>query len=106
VPLEQVTTPSLEALQAFTLARRALFEKGDAAAIPLYKRAIELDPNFARAYASLGLAFSNLGETALAAKNLKKAFELRERVSEWERFYISAAYYSGHRPARKSGSDL
>jgi eukaryotic-like serine/threonine-protein kinase len=94
VPLEQVTTPSLEALQAFTLARRALFEKGDPAAIPLYKRAIELDPNFARAYASLGLSYSNLGETALAAKNLKKAFELRERVSERERFYISAGYYS------------
>src|SRR3974377_1483500 len=68
--------------------------KGDAESVPYHKRAIELDPNFARAFASLGMAQYNLRETSAAAESFRKAFELRDRGSERERFYIEAAYYS------------
>jgi len=93
-PLEQATTPSLEALKALSVGRKTLHEKGDAAAIPFFKRAIELDPNFAAAYAALGISYSNLGEPTLASENLYRAFELRDRVSERERFRISAYYFA------------
>jgi eukaryotic-like serine/threonine-protein kinase len=92
-PLEEATTPSIEALKAFTEGRRLQNEKGDGEGIPYHKRALELDPNFARAYAALGVGYSNLNQPRLAADNLKKAYELRERVSERERFYIEATYY-------------
>jgi predicted Zn-dependent protease/predicted Ser/Thr protein kinase len=93
-PLEQATTSSLEALQAFSLARKMKSEKGDeAAAVPLFQRAIQLDPNFAMAYASLGSSYGNLGEPSLAAENTRKAYELRERVSEREKFYIESHYF-------------
>jgi eukaryotic-like serine/threonine-protein kinase len=92
-PLEQATTSSLEALKAFSDGRRLQNEKGDAEALPYHKRALELDPNFARAYAALGVSYSNLNQSGLAAESLKKAYELRERVSERERFYIEATYY-------------
>ena len=91
-PLEQATTSSLEALQAYTEARRVQGEKGEAEAIPLLKHAVDLDPNFALAYVDLGI-FYNL-QTNLAAENLRKAYELRERVSEREKLYISASYYT------------
>ncbi|HXY00952.1 MAG TPA: protein kinase [Candidatus Limnocylindrales bacterium] len=94
-PIEQATTPSLEALQAYSLGRQALAAKGDnAAAVPFFQRAIALDPNFAMAYASLGTSYGNLGETSLGAENTRKAYELRERVSEREKFYIESHYYS------------
>jgi len=93
-PLDQVTTSSLEALQAYSTGRAMQALKGDGESIPYHKRAIELDPNFARAYASLGMAQYNLLETSAAAENFRKAFELRDRVSERERFYIESAYYS------------
>jgi eukaryotic-like serine/threonine-protein kinase len=93
-PLEQATTPSLEALKAFSLAKKTQYVKGDAATVPIYNRAIELDPNFAAAYASLGAAYSNLNEPTLASENLRKAFDLRERVSEREKLRISAFYYT------------
>ena len=93
-PLEQATTPSLEALQAYSLGMKALKGKTDfAAAVPLFQRAISLDVNFAGAYAFLGLSYSNLGETSLAAENGRKAYELRERVSEREKFLIESNYY-------------
>jgi eukaryotic-like serine/threonine-protein kinase len=92
-PLDQATTSSLDALQAYTEGRHMQWSKGEAASIPFHKRAIELDPNFARAYASLGMAYSNLGSNA-AVENFTKAYELRDRVSERERFYIEASYYS------------
>ncbi len=93
VPAENVTTPSLEALQAYSLGYRAHVVKNDyAAAIPLFQHAISLDPNFAMAYAELGTNYSNLGEIARAAENTRKAYELRERVSERERFYIVSHY--------------
>jgi serine/threonine protein kinase/tetratricopeptide (TPR) repeat protein len=93
-PLAQVTTPSLPALQAYSQATKALLEKGGTAPIPFLKRAIELDPNFAIAYTTLGITYNNVGEISLATKNLRKGFELRERASESERYLISAVYYS------------
>jgi eukaryotic-like serine/threonine-protein kinase len=95
VPLAQATTPSLEALQAYRLGGKAAHVKGDAAAsIPFFQRAIELDPNFAMAYAALGTTYANIGEDTKAAANATKAFELRDRVSEREKFYISSNYYA------------
>jgi tetratricopeptide (TPR) repeat protein len=92
-PLEQATTPSLEALQAYSLARTS-FEGADfISARPLFQRAISMDPNFAMAYASLGDLYSSTGETTLGAENIRKAFELREQVSERERFYVESNYY-------------
>src|SRR4029077_7727801 len=92
VPVE-ATTPSLEALKAFSMGITTFRAKGNAEAIPFYKRAIELDPNFAVAYASLGLVYGNLGQANLSAQNIKKAYELRDRVSEREKYRISALYY-------------
>ena len=92
VPVE-ATTPSLEALKAFSMGITTFRAKGNAEAVPFYKRAIELDPNFATAYASLGLVYGNLGQASLAAENIKKAYALRDRVSEREKYRISALYY-------------
>ena len=92
VPVE-ATTPSLEALQTYSMGGRTRRRKGDAEAIPFFKRAIELDPNFALAYAGLSLAYFNLNQTGLAAENAAKAYELRDRVSERERYRISTTYY-------------
>lgn len=93
VPLGQATTSSLEALEAYSLGRKAYWESGFAEALPFWQRAIELDPNFALVYKDLGLAYSNLGENELAAENLRKAYELRDRVSKRERLYILGQYY-------------
>ena len=92
-PLQQATTPSLEALQAYSLAWKVeVGGNNSAAAVPLLQRAIKLDPNFALAYADLGWSHSNLQEGSLAAADVRKAFELRERVSEYEKLYIEAEY--------------
>ncbi|MBZ5616114.1 MAG: protein kinase [Acidobacteriia bacterium] len=93
-PLEQATTPSLEALKAYSLARKTQYQKGNSAAIPLFQRAIQLDPSFAVAYAALGITYSNRGEAGLANDYLQRAYELRNRVSEREKLRISAYYYS------------
>jgi len=93
-PLEQATTSSLEALQAFSLGQEAHQKLDDPGAIPHLRRAVELDPNFAMAYATLGVVYSNLTRDTLAEENLRKAFELKDRASERERFYISAHYFS------------
>jgi eukaryotic-like serine/threonine-protein kinase len=92
-PLEQATTPSLDALQAYSLGRKMLEKEDEAAAEPLFQRAIQLDPNFAMAYASLGVAYHRLGENSLAAQNTRKAYELRVRVSEREKFYLETHYH-------------
>lgn len=93
-PIEQATTPSLEALQAYSLGRNTMSGKADfTAAVPLFKRSIQLDPNFAMAYAMLGTTYHNLGEKLQAAENTRKAHELRGHVSEWEKFYIESHYY-------------
>ncbi len=93
-PLDEATTPSLEALQAYTEGDRLAREKGDTDALPLLKRAVELDPNFARAYATLGIRYNNLGQATLAIENVRKAYELRDRVSEREKYYISCTYFT------------
>src|SRR5688572_14001462 len=92
-PIEQATTPSLEAFKAYDLGRQRHFSGQYFEAIPLYRRAVELDPNFAIAHAALGITYSTAREYDLAARFSQRAFELRERVSERERFYISARYY-------------
>ena len=92
-PLEQATTPSLEALQAYSLGRKAAAGSSWAAAVPLFQRAVRLDPNFGMAYARLGTCYSNLGEITLGAGNTRQAYELRDRVSEREKFYIESHYY-------------
>jgi len=92
-PLEQATTSSLEALQAFTLGQAEHANLQDEKAIPHLKRAIELDPNFAMAYATLGVVYGNLSQTTQQLQNLRKAFELKDRASEREKLYISAHYY-------------
>ena len=93
-PLEHATTNSLEALKAFTIGRKTENEKGYAEAIPFDKRAIELDPNFALAYEALGNDYYSLDEHDLGAAYLKKAFDLRDRVTEREKFHIAGLYYS------------
>jgi serine/threonine protein kinase/Flp pilus assembly protein TadD len=92
-PLVEVTTTSLEALKAYSLGGKKGLEN-DSAAIPFYRRATELDANFASAYEALGVAYYNLGEAGLARDNFTKAFGLRERVSEREKYTITARYYS------------
>jgi eukaryotic-like serine/threonine-protein kinase len=92
VPVE-ATTPSLEALQAYSMGGRTRRRKGDAEAIPFFKRAIELDPTFALAYAGLSVSYFNLNQAGPAAENATKAYELRDRVSKRERFRISTTYY-------------
>lgn len=94
-PAENVTTPSLEALQSYSLGYQAQITRGDyAAAVSLLERAISLDPNFAMAYARLGTNYGNLGENVRAAENVRKAYELRDRVSEREKLYITSHYES------------
>jgi tetratricopeptide (TPR) repeat protein len=91
-PLEQATTPSLEALQAYTLGGKS----GDfPTAIPFLQRAIQLDPDFAMAYDQLGGAYQSIGETTMGAENMRRAFELRGRVSELEKLAIEGDYYRG-----------
>jgi eukaryotic-like serine/threonine-protein kinase len=92
-PVEEATTPSLEALNAYSLGRKVFFEKGNTAALPYLERAVELDPNFAIAYRALGAMYHNLNQPVRMAENVRKAYELRERVSERERFYIESTYY-------------
>jgi tetratricopeptide (TPR) repeat protein/predicted Ser/Thr protein kinase len=92
-PLEQATTSSLEALQAFSLGEAEHLRLNDDKAIPYLKRAVELDPNFAMAHATLGVAYSNLTQQDLADSFITKAFDLKERASERERLYISSHYY-------------
>ena len=95
VPLEQATTKSLEALKAYTLGLKAKREKGDAESIPFEKHAIELDPNFALAYDYLAISYYNLNQSGLGAYYARKAFDLRDRVTEREKFHITAHYFSG-----------
>jgi tetratricopeptide (TPR) repeat protein len=92
-PLAEATTPSLEALQAYSLGQKTRFANGDSAQLPFYKRAVELDPNFAIAYTSMSNVYSNLGEAGRAAEYARKAYGLREKVSDRERLYIEAHYY-------------
>jgi DNA-binding winged helix-turn-helix (wHTH) protein/tetratricopeptide (TPR) repeat protein len=91
-PLAEATTPSLEALKAYSAGWQASFSSGSAAALPFLKRAIEIDPNFASAYAALGRMYGDIGESALSAENTSRAYQLRDRASDQERFFISLTY--------------
>jgi len=93
-PLADATTPSLEALKAYSMAWKVSASHDPAAAIPFFKHAVEIDPKFAMAYASLGLFFGSMGETEAGTENIRKAYELRDRASDNEKFFISA-YYDG-----------
>ena len=93
-PLEQATTFSLDALNAYGLALSTWDKKGDRDSLPIFKKAIELDPNFAMAYSALATINHNLGDSELARENATKAYELRDRVTEAERESIEARYYS------------
>ena len=92
-PLVEATTPSLEALKAFSLGRTALNEKGEAAALPYHLRAIELDPRFAVAYRAAGVDYGGLGETGRANEYYAKAFQLRDRAGGLEKLMITTIYY-------------
>jgi serine/threonine protein kinase/Flp pilus assembly protein TadD len=92
-PIAEATTSSLEALKAYSLGMQARANKGEDAAAPFLKQAVTIDPNFAMAYAVLGQVSANLGERGLAAQYTKKAYDLRERASELEKFYIESHYY-------------
>jgi eukaryotic-like serine/threonine-protein kinase len=94
-PLEQATTPSLEALKAYSSGMQALRTKGPDAATPLFKHAVELDPNFAVAYAFLGIMASTTLEPSLSVDYRTKAYELRDRTSEAEKYWITATYHKG-----------
>lgn len=90
--LERATTPSLDALKAFSLGMKVWNTEGSPAAIPFHRRAIELDPNFALAYAWLGRLYGDVGESSAAAESTRRAYELQDRTSEAERYFISASY--------------
>jgi tetratricopeptide (TPR) repeat protein len=92
-PLEEATTSSLEALKMFNLAETQRISS-EVGAIPFYKKAIELDPNFAVAYARLGMVYNNSGEGESAMQYMKQAFERQQRASEKERLYITTRYYT------------
>jgi serine/threonine protein kinase/tetratricopeptide (TPR) repeat protein len=93
-PLEQATTPSLEALQNYTEGYSEMGQGQFLAAVPLFERAIALDPNFAMAYFMLGVAFENAGDIERSREYTRKAFGLIDRVSEFERDLITSTYYS------------
>jgi eukaryotic-like serine/threonine-protein kinase len=94
VPLEEATTSSLEALQAYSIGWQRNASAGADAGLPFFKRAVEIDPKFAMGYAALGLYYGTTGESDLAAENTRKAYELRDHVSDKEKFFITA-YYDG-----------
>jgi tetratricopeptide (TPR) repeat protein len=91
-PLQQETTPSLEALKAFSLGIKAGAEKGPEAELPFLQRAIELDPNFASAVEGAGIQYGDIGDIHRANEYLTKAFQLRDRASEQEKFHITSNY--------------
>ena len=91
-PLAEATTPSLDALKAYSMGWKVVSTTGSAASVPLYQRAVEIDPHFAMAYAMLGRVYGDVGESALSAENTTKAWQLRDRTTGWERFFIAASY--------------
>jgi tetratricopeptide (TPR) repeat protein len=91
-PLAEATTSSLEALKAYSTGDKVNLSSGYAAALPFFRRAVEIDPNFAMGYAYMGLLYSNLGESVLSAESTTKAWQLRDRVSDREKFFIDFAY--------------
>jgi len=92
-PPESVTTASLDALQAYSIGLQDMIVKGDyIAAIPFFQRAAQIDPNFAMAYARIGTCYFNVGDPTRASENIRKSYDLRERGSDRERFYVTSHY--------------
>jgi eukaryotic-like serine/threonine-protein kinase len=91
-PLAEATTPSLEALKAYSAAWKVAASSGDAASIPFFQRAIDLDPKFAMAHAALGRMYGGTEEPALSAESTTKAYQLRDRASDAEKFFITVSY--------------
>ncbi|MGD1073709.1 MAG: protein kinase, partial [Bryobacteraceae bacterium] len=92
-PLAEATTPSLEALKAYSAGWNAIRSNGSAAAVPFFKRALAIDPGFATAYAFLGRVYGDMGESVLSAESTARAYQLRDRASDAERFFIMATYF-------------
>jgi len=92
-PVEEATTASLEALKAYSLGVKTYSSKGGTAGLPFFKRAVDLDPNFAMPYASMSSVYWDVDEVRRAAENARKAYDLREKTSERERFFIEGDYY-------------
>jgi len=103
-PLESATTSSLDALKEFSLGEAEHAKFNDQGAIPHLKRATEIDPNFAMALATLGVAYNNQSKVQDAAEYIQKAFDAKERASEREKFYISSHYYGTYR--RQEDKDI
>jgi eukaryotic-like serine/threonine-protein kinase len=91
-PLAEGTTTSLDALRSYSAAQKVAFSTSNNAALPLFERAVQIDPQFALAHAHLGLVYSDIGESVLAAASTSQAYQLRERASEREQFFITALY--------------
>jgi eukaryotic-like serine/threonine-protein kinase len=108
-PLEQATTNSLDALRTYSLGLKALNQQGSNAAIPFFKRAVDLDPNFALAYALLAVTYGNIGESTLAMGNAQRAYSLRDRSTARERLYIetlASSYVTGNLPEDERNVEL
>lgn len=103
--IEEASTRSLEALKAYSQGIRTRRMTGDFDSVPFFRRAIELDPEFALAYARVGTVYNNLGQTDEARKMTARAYELREKVSEAERLYIVARYFSIVEPDMQKALD-
>jgi DNA-binding winged helix-turn-helix (wHTH) protein/tetratricopeptide (TPR) repeat protein len=88
-----LTTESLEAFEAYTAGERNVFSQGGWSAVPFFRRAIEIDPDFAYAHAALGLVLGAFGQSAESSFHTLKAYQLRDRVSDWERHFITAQYH-------------
>jgi tetratricopeptide (TPR) repeat protein len=92
-PVEEATTPSLEALKAYSLGVKTYLAKEGTASLPFFQRAVDLDPSFAMAYARMAAVHMTRNEQGRATENARKAYELRMKTSEWERFFIESLYY-------------
>jgi tetratricopeptide (TPR) repeat protein len=91
-PLPETTTSSLEALKAYDAGQKVSFSQGPSAAVPHFQRAVQIDPEFARAYAVLGITYSNLGESVRSMEATMKAYQLKDHASDRDRFFIATMY--------------
>ena len=103
--IEEASTRSLDALKAYSQGIRTRRATGDFDSVPFFRRAIELDPEFALAYARLGTVYANIGQIEEARKMTARAYELRGKVSEVERLYIEGRYYSTVEPDLQKALD-
>ena len=92
VPVTEATTSSLEALKAYGLANKTRYTRGEEASIPFFQKAVEIDPDFALGYAKLAVVFSNIGRNDDSRMYAQKAYDMKDRVSEYERLYITWNY--------------